>query len=199
MNLDSVILQIRTRAVSGGTPIFGDCVAGAALFKILPEAANLPVPAAYVLPLAEQPKEASSQNGFRQGVKDQIAVVVVLDNKPDERGQVAAQSLHAVRQALFRALLGWQPTEDYDAMTFEGGQLLHLDRARLYYQFEFSAEWEIGTADTFIAVRDDEFPPFEGVNLRVDAVQPFDPNRVPAGDAGPDGTIDAGADINLAQ
>jgi hypothetical protein len=164
---------------------------------VLPESANLLVPAAYVLPLAEQPKEPSSQNGYRQTVRDEIAVVVVLSNTPDERGQSAAQQLHAVRRALFRALLGWQPADDYDAMTFEGGQLLQLDRARLYYQFEFSAEWEIGTEDTFIAVRDEELPPFAGVNLRIDALDPSDSN-INAG-AGPDGKVDIGADINLPQ
>lgn len=195
MNLDTVILQIRANAVNGGTPIFGNRVAGAALFTVLPESANLIVPAAYVLPQAEQPKEPSSKNGYRQGVRDQIAVVVVLDNKPDERGQSAAQQLHTVRQSLFRALLGWQPADDYDAMEFDGGQLLHLDRARMYYQYEFGAEWEIGTEDTFIAVRDDALPPFEEMNLRVDMKQPFDPNRVAEGQTGPDGTTDAGADI----
>jgi hypothetical protein len=199
MNLDTVIQQVRTRAVSATVPVFSDRVGGAAQFKILPEASNLPVPAAYVIPLADQPKEPSSLNGYRQGVREQIAVVVVLSNLPDERGQAAAQLLDTYRQALFRALLGWQPADDYDAMVFDGGQLLHLDRARLYYQFEFSAEWEIGTADTFIAARDDELPSFEGVNLEVDMTQPFDPNRVQAGATGPDETIDAGATIDLPQ
>src|SRR5262245_39524837 len=116
MNLDTVILQIRSYATHTGTPIFADRVAGAAQFDALPQVSNLPLPAAYVLPLAEQPKEPASKNGYRQAVRDQIAVVVVLDTKPDERGQSAAQQLQAVRRALFQALLGWQPGEDYDAM-----------------------------------------------------------------------------------
>lgn len=196
MNLDPVILQLRERV-----PLFAQRVAGAAEFKVLPETAKLPVPAAYVMPLAEEPREPSSQNGYRQQVRDQIAVVVVLSNLAEERGQTAANSLHAVRTALFKALLGWQPAEDYDAMEFDGGQLLHLDRARLYYQFEFAAGWEIGTADTWIQARDEELPLLAGVDVKVDMRQPFDPNRAPVGDdgtqAGPDGTVDAGATFNL--
>lgn len=191
MNLDLVIQQLRARA-----PMFGQRVAGAANFKVLPETAKLDVPAAYVIPLSEEPAAAASQNGYRQQVRDQLAVVVVLSNLAEERGQTAASSLEAVRVALFKALLGWQPTKDYDAMEFEGGQLLHLDRARMYYQFEFAAGWEIGTSDTWIAARDEELPPFEGLNVRVDMRQPFDKNRAPIG---PDGTIDAGADLNLPQ
>lgn len=197
MNIDAVIQQIRTRAVSAAVPVFGDRVGGAASFKVLPEATNLEVPAAWVVPMADQPQAPGSLNGYRQSVEDHVAVVVAISNRADERGQTSANALREVRKALFRALLGWQPEEDYEAMVFEGGELVHLDRARLYYQFQFSAAWEIDTTDTFIDARDEELPPFAGLDVKVDAAQPFDPNLKPAG--GPDGTIDAGATINLPQ
>lgn len=192
MNLDVIIAQLRARV-----PDFSSRVGGAANFSVLPEAANLLVPAAYVIPLAEQPEEQGSQNGYKQLVREEFAVVLVLDNTGDERGQGAATNLQAWRTKLFRALLGFQPAADYDIVKFEGGQLLKFDRKRLYYQFEFSADYEITPEDTWIDVRDSELPDFEGLDLQIDAIDPFDPNRVPAGDHGPDGVIDAGATINL--
>lgn len=191
MNLDVIIAQLRARV-----PAFDQRVGGAAHFKVLPEAANLVVPAGYVIPLAEQAEEQVSQNGYQQTVREEFAVVLVLDNTGDERGQGAASNLQAWRTALFRALLGFQPAADYDVVKFEGGQLLQFDRKRLYYQFEFSADYEIEPSDTWIDIRDSELPDFKGLDLEVDAIDPFDPNRVPFGDRGPDGVIDARASIN---
>lgn len=193
MNLNIVIAQLRQRA-----PLFaGGTVAGAAKFEILPEAANLRMPAAYVLPMDEQPAEQESENGYQQTVQERFAVVVALSNSADERGQTAAASLDGVRAALFRALLGFQPAEDYDVIVFEGGQLLHLDRARLYYQFEFSVEYAVSTEDTWIVDRNAELPDFKGLDIEVDAIDPFDPNRVAFGERGPDGVIDVRLSIDL--
>lgn len=193
MNINIVIAQLRARA-----PLFEQRVGGAAKFEgILPEAANLRMPAAYVLPLDEQPQEQSSKNGYQQTVSERFAVVVAMSNVLDERGQKPTVDLDTIRKALFRALLGFQPGEDYDVIAFEGGELLHLDRARLYYQFEFSVEYAVTTEDTWIPTRNEELPDFEGLDLDVDAIDPFDPNRVPPGERGPDGVIDVRLSINL--
>jgi hypothetical protein len=204
MNLPLIIAHMRQRV-----PVFSGRVAGAARFEILPEVDNLLVPAAYVIPTDEEPLEQDSQNGYRQQVREGFAVVVAVSNETDERGQQAATDLHAIRAARFLALLGFQPAEDYGAIQFEGGQLLHLDRKRMYYQYSFSAGFELDTSDTWIDVRDSELPDFEGVDMTVDAIDPFDPNT-PAidfpgdptaypGGKGPDGRAETGAIINLNQ
>lgn len=192
MNLNVIIAQLKQRA-----PLFaGGTVAGTAKFQILPEAANLKMPAAYVLPLDEQPQDQASQNGYQQTVREGFAVVVALDNKADERGQAAAQNLDTVRLTLFKALLGFQPAADYDVVVFEGGQLLHLDRARMYYQFEFSVDYAISTEDTWIPVRNEDLPDFEGLDITVDAIDPFDPNLAAIG---PDGQPEAKLQINFSE
>lgn len=205
MNLDIIIAQLRQRA-----PIFTNgTVAGAARFEILPEAANLKMPAAYVLPLADQASDQQSANGYQQLVRERFAVVVALDNRADERGQGAASNLDAMRAALFKALLGFNPGTAYDVIEYEGGELLHLDRARLYYQFEFLVEVAISTEDTWIPDRNAALPDFEGLDIRLDALDIFDPNT-PAqdhpgdpnaypGGKGPDGRAEAGATIDLPQ
>ena len=153
------------------------------------------MPAVYVLPLDEQPEDQASQNGYQQTVREGFAVVVALSNTADERGQAAAQNLDTNRLALFKALLGFQPAADYDVVAFEGGQLLHLDRARLYYQFEFSVDYAISTEDTWFPDRNAELPDFEGLDITVDTIDPFDPNLAP--DGGPDGQPEARLQITF--
>ncbi|CAG9172401.1 hypothetical protein CURE108131_23170 [Cupriavidus respiraculi] len=205
MNLNAVITQLRQRA-----GIFQNRVAGAAKFQVLPEGANLLVPAAYVIPLDENPDPNKSTNGHRQTVEDSFAVVVVLSNAVDERGQAAVTTVHDMRKILVRALVGWQPGDDYDQIEYDGGSLLHLDRARLYYQFEFKAVYDIGYEDTFKSVRDDELPYLEGLDVTVDAIDPADPNHpkqdhpddpsaYPGGSPGPDGRAESGLTIDLPQ
>ncbi|WP_295379557.1 hypothetical protein [uncultured Pseudacidovorax sp.] len=203
MNLDVIIAQLRAHAAV----YFGQRAAGAAKFEVLPETANLVTPAAYVVPLGEQPDAQQSQTGYQQLVREKFAVVVALSNRADERGQASANNLHAARTALFRALLGFQPSADHDVIEFEGAQLLHLDRARLYYQFEFSAEYGVSTEDTWIPSRNAALPDFKGLDLRLDALDPFDPNtpaadfpgdpNAYAGGAAPDGRAEGGLTLNL--
>lgn len=205
MNLNAVITQLRQRA-----PVFANRVAGAAKFQVLPEGANLQVPAAYVIPLDENPEPQQSSNGYRQVVEDSFAVVVALSNTVDERGQAAVTTVHDIRKLLVRALVGWQPGDDYDQIAYDGGSLLHLDRARMYYQFEFKALYDIGYDDTFKSVRDDELPYLGGLDVTVDAIDPADPNHpkqdhpddpnaYPGGSPGPDGRAEAGVTIDLPQ
>jgi len=209
MNLNAIIEQMRKYS-----PAFAGRVAGAAQFKILPEAANMLVPAAYVIPMDDNAGEQESKNGYQQTIRENFAVVVAVSNQADERGQTATVSLHAVRASIYRALLGWTPEEDperYGIIEYEGGALLALDRSRLWYQFEFAVDMVLDREDTWIFVRDSELPAFEGVDIQVDMVDPAadpnhpledhpaDPNAYEGGYPGPDGRIESGANIEVQQ
>ena len=194
MNLDLVIQALRARC-----PSFATRIAGAAQFKALPEAAQLAVPAAFVVPLDDAVEPNQSQNGYRQPLRDSFAVVVALSNGVDERGQAAAATVHTLRKELWQALLGWQPEADYDGIVYEGGQLLALDRARLWYQFEFAAGFEIGSDDvgnveTWQAQELAALPLLEEVKFTLDAYDPADPNVAPHG---PDGRPEAEAVVSI--
>lgn len=182
MQLELIIPALRARCA-----VFSNRVAGAAQFKLLPENAALAVPCAFVIPLDDSPKEPKSQNSIRQELNDSFAVIVAISNLGDEKGQGGALSIHTIRAALWGALLGWNPSEDYAGITYEGGQLLSLDRARIWYQFEFAAEMEIGPEDGY---QEDELatlPHFDGANFRADFIDPADPNLA---SPGPDGRIE---------
>lgn len=184
MNLTLVVQALRARC-----PSFAQRIAGAAQFKVLPEAAQLAVPAGFVVPLDDTVEPNQSLNGYRQPVQDSFAVIVALPNTVDERGQASAASVHSLRLELFKALLGWQPEADYDGIVYEGGQLLAMDRARLWYQFEFSAGFEIGADDignveTWQAQELAALPMLEEVKFTLDAYDPADPNVAPHGSDG---------------
>lgn len=185
MNLNTIINQLRLHC-----PSFGGRVAGSARFKRLPEDANLLVPAAYVIPLDDNPGDSLSLNDVRQMLVESFAVIVVISNVPDERGQAAVNSAHdTIRAEIWKALLGWQPDKViYNGITYQGGNLLDLDRSRLWYQFDFGAEMQIGPEDGWQAIELDALPPFDGMNIKWDYIDPAaDPNlQYP----GPDGRIE---------
>lgn len=172
MQLEPIIAALRARC-----PTFSNRVAGAADFKPLPETASLAVPCAFVIPLDDNPQESMAMNSVRQVLKDSFAVVVAISNTADEKGQGSAASVHTYRAALWAALLGWRPDLRYDGITYEGGQLLSLDRARIWYQFEFGALMEIEPSDGWQEIELGQLPHFDGATIKVDAIDPADPNK----------------------
>lgn len=182
MQIEVVIQALRERC-----PTFCSRIGGAAQFKLLPENTALPVPCAYVVPLDDNPGEQKSQNAVRQPLTDSFAVIVALSNVADERGQGCIRNVRSLRAELWAALLGWQPSEEYDGITYEGGAVLALDRARLWYQFEFGAAMEIGPEDGWQDRTLVGLPHFDGISFRADFLDPSDPN---VATPGPDGRIE---------
>jgi len=168
MKLEWIIAAVRERC-----PSFAGRVGGAAEFRPLQETSALTVPCAYVIPLDDSPEENVSQNAIRQPLNDAFAVIVVVSNKADEKGQTSAGEIHDIRAELWGALLGWSPNERYDPITYDGGTLLSLDRARMFYQFEFAAVMEIQPEDGW----NEDHPPFEGATFNLNSIDPADPNR----------------------
>jgi hypothetical protein len=178
MNLDTVIEQLRAYC-----PSFSGRVGGAARFKRLEENNSLDVPAAFVIPLDDQPVDRMSLNDVRQRLTESFAVVVAINNTPDERGQAAVNTAHdTIRAELWAALLGWQPdglghASRYRGIEYQGGNLLDLDRARLWYQFDFGAQMEITPDDGWQQRELDALPHFDFAMINVDDIDPAaDPN-----------------------
>ncbi|MBS1198157.1 MAG: hypothetical protein H6R18_1942 [Proteobacteria bacterium] len=184
MDCALIIAALRTRC----SAVFSNRVAGAAEFKQLQESAALSVPAAFVIPLDDDASERKSQNTVRQDLTDGFGIIVAVSNVADERGQTAAATIHTIRAALWAALMGWRPAECYTGIIYEGGQLLAMDRARLWWQFEFSAAMEIGPEDGYQQTELIGLPHFDGAHFNLDCIDPADPNIQ---SPGPDGRIEA--------
>lgn len=190
MDIDNIIAALRTRC-----PSFATRVAGAAQFKMLPEAAAMAVPCAFVLPLDDSPDPPASPNMVRQYLEEGFAVVVAIDNTVDERGQAGSHTVQSLRAELWRALLGWQPTAQHNGIGYGGGHLLQVDRARLWFQFEFSAGFEIGPEDGWQEGYVASLPPLTTVSVQVDVIDPIADRNVQY--PGPDGRIEQAGQIDL--
>ena len=188
--LDILIAQVRSYV-----PSLAGRVGGAAEFKMLPEAANMAVPAAYVIPLDDE-AEKMSQNGVRHKINDGFAVIVALSNAPDERGQASASAVYGMRRELWRALVGFQPSTDYRGIAYEGRTLLALDRSRAWWQFEFSVYHEISETDGWQDIWQDSLPVLQTIHLHEDDIDPAADANVKY--PGPDGRIEFQAEITLA-
>jgi len=183
MDIDLIIGQLRDHC-----PALGGRVGGAAQFGAVTESTALELPCAFVIPLEDSPDPSMSQNSIRQPLDETFEVVVAIDNRADERGQGSGRTVHTMRAALWAALLGWQPGPRYDGIDYEGGNLLSIDRARLWWRFEFSAGMELEPSDGFQQTQLAALPAFKGMQMNVDVADPAaDPNLQ---SPGPDGRIE---------
>ena len=143
------ISQLRTNA-----PIFAGRVAGAAEFYAGLKNYNtsLALPAAYVLPLGQEagPNQAAGGD-LIQIVQKTVGIAVELDAQTDRRGQDPVMQFQVIETQLFASVLNMILMDACPRMSkgvyFQGARYLDLDRARLFYQWEFGLDWQISTAD----------------------------------------------------
>lgn len=159
-------------------PPFAGRVAGAADFRLGLQHynANMPLPAAYVVPLDQEADPMQQMTGYWQIVRKTIGVVVELDATPDRRGQSPAMTYDQIETALFSAMLLWAPAEcrvpNMQGYQFAGGRFLDLDRARLFYQWEFALPWQLTDLDGWQGA--DEPIDLTGIEVDIYKAPPFD-------------------------
>jgi hypothetical protein len=186
MKLDAVIIQLRNQTI----PVFNRRIHGAAELAQITTSGKtaLPVPAAYVIPLIDIAKDNSDLTGFQQDVTEQFAVILALNNQSDRTGLIASNEVHITRSAIFKAILNWSPDPDeYDPIEYAGGQFLDMNPAILYWRLTFQTATRLTANDGFT----DTYQDLNDVKVGIDMAEP----SLPGG--GPDGQIDAYADVTL--
>lgn len=182
------------------TPVFNQLkVCCSSNFNLLMVSIDLPTlegsgalfpPLAYVLPLADRAIRNTTQNTAALTIRDCFEVVLLLDAT---NPQQALDQLHDLRAEVWRALVGFKPGPEYNPIQYDGGELLSLDATRLLYRLRFFAEFQLGRnlpsqpAETWHERELDGLPSFTGVTVRVDAIDPADPNLQRPG---PDGRLE---------
>jgi len=186
--LTQIIEQLRAYA-----PIFDNRIAGTAEFAALEAGKeNLPVPSAFVV----LTREIASEPSFsKQLNREYFAVIVCVDNRQDWRGQGGVQQIEEVKRQLVRALYHWKPDCCYEYVHYAGGQFLHMDRARQWWQFEFGVDRMYTEQDGFLSIEDAQqtedggmVTPFAVFHNEWDMASPRNDPQLPAS---PDGQIDA--------
>lgn len=183
MILGPTIEQLRAHC-----PVFAGRVAGAADFQLGLKNynENMALPAAYVVPLDQESRGNQVMTGLIEVIDKTVAVVVELDATPDRRGQDPTMSYDAIETQLFGAMLLWAPepcrVPNGQGYQFTGGRFLDLDRARVFYQWEFLLPWQITDGDAWDV--DFDAVPLCGIELDVYKAPPWDmppqDNRPPA-------------------
>ena len=104
MKLKPIIQELRAHC-----PGFNGRVFGVGTFSRLDEsvAAEL-LPAAFVIPVSEDPEEPAVINRYKQQVRFNFAVILMVANTEDEQGLTAWEKSVDLKKEVFQAF--WEPT-----------------------------------------------------------------------------------------
>jgi len=131
-----VVLQIRAANTRFTNRVAGSAeLAAAQQFPLKEEMA-------FVVQVADSAPPNQGENHIDQLMTERIAIICALRNdnsKRDLLGFTAYSLVPEVRNELFVALLGWQPSDTEGIMYYAGGRIISVDMAWLWYQFEFEA------------------------------------------------------------
>jgi hypothetical protein len=142
----SVISQIRTVL-----PTTFGAVAGAASLESIELTSNPILPAAFVVPLSmEAEPNVIHGGGLKQYCTETFGVVVIASTG-DLRGQQAANTIPAIRVALWSALLNWRVDSVYapQGLYYHSDELIMLDSGRTFWVFKYSLDIQISYLDGY--------------------------------------------------
>jgi hypothetical protein len=172
------------------TQLREQCPALANRVAVGADLATLQAPCAYVAPINDLASVNTAQNATRQAIRDRFEVTLVLDSTDATK---ALDQLHDLRAELWRALVGFKVGGDYTGIEYDGGELVSINSSRVSYRLRFFAEFQLGRnlanqpAESWHERELDGLSSFTGATVRVDAIDPADPNLKRPG---PDGRVE---------
>ena len=144
--IGSFIASLRANA-----PIFNGRIAGAAEFYrgLRDYNTSMSMAAAYVLPLGQDAEPNRTYGGLMQIVHKSIGIAVQLDAQRDRRGQDPVMDFEIIETQIMASCLNLYIGECRmtQGAYFTGARYLDLDRARLWYQWEFGIDWQLTDLD----------------------------------------------------
>lgn len=185
MKITPLISQLRDHC-----PTLANRVAAGIDLTTLQADNPLQTPCAYVVPIADLASKSVAQNLNLQPIRDNFEVTLVLDTTDATK---ALDLMHDLRAELWRALVGFKPGSDYQAIAYDGGELVSINSSRALYRLRFFTEFQLGRnlpdqpAESWHERELDGLSSFTGVMVRVDAIDPADPNLKRPG---PDGRLE---------
>ncbi|VVP21872.1 hypothetical protein PS732_03919 [Pseudomonas fluorescens] len=173
MKITPILTQLRAQC-----PSLASHIAVGVDLALLQGNPGLPTPSAHVLPTADVASSSTAQNLITQPIRDRFEIVLVLDATDATK---ALDLLHDLRGELWRALVGFKPDSDYNAIVYDGGEMVAIDSSRVFYRLRFFAEFQLGRnlpgqpAQSWHERELDGLSSFTGATVRVDAIDPADP------------------------
>ncbi len=109
---------------------------------------RLKLPAFYVA-LGAYSAGVISTSEYRQSYDERLIITYECDNTKDRTGKYGQDSVPTARRALWSVLLNRQLTQgDGHPMVYVGDNMVEMDLARYFHQFQFQILGEIGADDT---------------------------------------------------
>jgi hypothetical protein len=159
--MGTIIASLRSHA-----PIFEGRVAGAAEFYkgLRDYNTSMVMPAAFVLPLGQDATQNITYGALQQIMHKSIGVAVELDTQRDRRGQEPTMQFEEIETQILASVLNLYigDCRMTQGAYFTGARYLDLDRARLWYQWEFGLDWQITDLD---GVQPDPGIPLESLEV----------------------------------
>lgn len=158
------IFFIVSKLRSAGTH-FGNYIGGAADLELVRHAEKIDSDFAFVIPLQDRVSENRHDSTIEQTITERFAVVVILQNdssQSEKMGIIAYDKLHYIRSEIFRALIGWELYGAISPISYDGGQLLPLNPAYMWYQFSFKYDIRLSEYDGYCDVEGAELFSTEG-------------------------------------
>jgi len=109
-------------------------VGGAVEFQNAAETNPTATPAAYVIPLEENPGPGAAVSIVIQRIAASVGVILVVRNVSDPKGAAAQGDMESLRAAVKAQLLGWQPTDAYDPLERGRSGLLAFRDGHMWWQ-----------------------------------------------------------------
>lgn len=156
MKVGPIALMIRAAETRFGNNVAGAAEFGYAWGNVIHDEV------AFVIPLGDTVSPNNTDSGISQKITENFAVIVVVKNDisaRDKTGLTAYDLIHDIRAEIFSAILGYQIPGTEDLISYAGARLLNVNRANLWYQFEFVTATRI----------DDD----DGIDVGTDALEDF--------------------------
>ena len=125
-----IIQRLEDNKVALGLKLVGGSVA----FQAAAEANPTATPAAFVIPINENPAPGAAVSIVIQRVEVGVGVVLVVNNASDHQGAAAGVDMVTLTKAVRAVLLGWQPTGDLDPIERGPGALLAFRDGHMWWQ-----------------------------------------------------------------
>lgn len=139
-----MIGEIIERLKAEASPPFA-LVEGAAELASLGNAQPNALPAMFVFSSEEAASENERANAVLQRMEIDVSVVVIAGNVSDPRGAAASVDVEALKRAVRKALVGWQPASAEDVITNVGGRLVRARDGLVWWELTFAtATYEEG-------------------------------------------------------
>ena len=142
-----------------------------------------------MIPVSEDPEDPAVINRYKQQVRFNFAVILMVANTEDEQGLTAWERSVDLKKEVFKAILGADDIQaGRDWIQFESLTVLDLNRAALTVQLDFSCQYEINDNETRHGADIDRLGRFLRMHTDIDVI---------AEKGHPDGRIEAKVLIDL--